>query len=106
MVESSSQDEIPNGSQETKPSPNSPAMLVNRARSELEILTGFKTDSVTRFEQISKGWRIAITAVELHRIPASTDVLAEYEVISDGNGFIINYHRIKRYFRNQIEDQE
>lgn len=106
MVESSSLDVISNGSQESKPSKSSPAMLVNRARSELEILTGFKTDSVTRFEQTSKGWRIDITAVELHRIPASTDVLAEYEVISDENGAIINYHRIKRYFRSQIENQE
>ncbi len=82
------------------------AAIIARARDELEDLIGYKVDSVSGFEKTDGGWRLAITALELCRIPATTDVLASYEVLLNGAGDIINYHRDKRYLRNQVGEAE
>ena len=76
--------------------------VISRAREELEDLTGYKVDSVSSFERTDDGWRLAITVVELRRIPAATDVLATYEVSLDEYGDVVNYHRDNRYFRDQV----
>lgn len=78
---------------------------IARAREELQGLTGHKIDSVSGFERTEGGWKLVITVVELQRIPAGTDVLASYEVMLNELGDIKNYHRGKRYFRDQVGDE-
>ena len=82
------------------------AAVIARARDELADLLGYKVDSVSGFEKTDGGWRLTVTALELCRIPATTDVLASYEVLLNEAGDIVNYHRDRRYLRNQVGDQE
>ncbi len=81
-----------------------PFELITRAKAQLQNLTGYGIDSVSGFERADSGWRLSVTVIELHRIPAATDVLASYEVDLDEVGNIIGYHRGKRYFRDQVGD--
>lgn len=76
--------------------------VITQARQELAALTGYEVDSVSGFEKTNEGWRLTVTVVEVHRIPATTDVLATYEVTLNEAGDVINYHRTNRYFRNQV----
>jgi hypothetical protein len=76
-------------------------VVIARARDELAALTGYKADSVSGFERTDEGWRLTVTAVELRRIPPSTDILATYEVTLNDAGDIVSYDRTNRYLRNQ-----
>ncbi len=78
------------------------AVVIARARDGLAALTGYKVDSVSGFERTDEGWRLTVTVVELHRIPAATDVLATYEAALNEAGDIISYRRASRYFRDQV----
>jgi len=77
------------------------AAVITRARDELAALTGYKVDSVSGFEKTDDGWQLTVTVVELHRIPASTDILATYEATLNEAGDIVNYHRGARFSRSQ-----
>lgn len=95
------------GSNESKvPPPRHPqpaaAAIVAWARDELAALTGRKVESVSGLEKTDEGWQVTVVVVELERIPASTDILATYEVVLDESGDIVNYHRGDRYLRGQI----
>ena len=76
-------------------------IVIARARDELAALTGYRADSVSGFARTDEGWRLTVTAVELRRIPPSTDILATYEVTLNDAGDIISYDRTNRYLRNQ-----
>jgi hypothetical protein len=80
------------------------AAIVAWAREELATLTGYRVDSIAGLERIDSGWQITVVVLELHRIPASTDILATYEVTLDEAGDIVNYHRGDRYLRGQVGD--
>lgn len=82
------------------------AVVITRARDELAALTGYKVDSVSGFERTDEGWRLTVTVVELHRIPATTDVLATYEATLNQAGDIISYRRANRYFRSQVGEKQ
>lgn len=80
------------------------ATIAAWARDELAALTGCKVDSIAGIEKTGEGWQLTVVVTELHRIPASTDILATYEVALDESGDIVNYHRGDRYLRGQIGD--
>jgi hypothetical protein len=77
--------------------------VVARAREQLHDLQGRDPESVTALERIDGGWRITCEVVELERIPNSTDVLATYVVELDGDGELLQYERIRRYYRAQAD---
>lgn len=72
------------------------------ARKQLEELTGFKIDSVSAVSKAESGWEVVINAVELLRIPHSTDVLASFHVQLDEEGNLESYRRSARYTRDQV----
>ena len=90
---------------EQAPAKQRPAELIALAKEQLRTLTGYGIDSVAGFAKTDGGWHLAVTVVELHRIPAATDVLANYEVDLDEAGDIVSYHRGRRYFRDQVGDE-
>jgi hypothetical protein len=67
-------------------------------------LTGRQPEGVTSLEHDEGGWRVGIEVVETHRIPDSTDVLAEYQVEVDEEGELLSYHRDRRYYRSRPEE--
>lgn len=76
-----------------------------RAMQQLELLTGKTAEGVTGLERTEDGWTVLVEAVELRRVPATTDVLATYEVETDEAGELMGYHRRHRFVRGTPGDE-
>jgi len=104
---------MPTVSQRSGPSSTRPsarrnggdAQAVTRAAlSQLADLTGRSPDTVSAIERIDDGWRVEVELVELERVPATTNILATYEVQLDNDCSLVGYRRLRRYFRNAAEE--
>jgi hypothetical protein len=71
------------------------------ARRQFEEVTALKIDSISAVSKIDSGWEVIINAVELLRIPHSTDVLSSFSVHLDDEGNLESYRRSARYTRDQ-----
>ena len=87
-------------------SPEESGQVVATAREQLAALVGKEPDSVSALERTDEGWRVTLEVVEVSRIPASTDVLASYEVELDGDRNLASYRRGRRYYRSQADAGE
>ncbi|WP_413104485.1 gas vesicle protein [Streptomyces sp. Inha503] len=91
------------------PHPRRPALVArDAARSaarHVRGLTGRTPEGVTSLERTEDGWTIGIEVVETHRIPDSTDLLAEYQVELDDRGELLSYRRTERYYRGRAENR-
>ncbi len=79
--------------------------LGNRALRELEALVGCPAEGVSGIRKDDDGWVVLVDVLELERMPATTDVLALYEVTMDSDGEVSGYRRVRRYLRSQVEDR-
>lgn len=79
--------------------------IIKGVKRELAELTGYPVDSVSALGKTDGGWRLAVSVIELSRVPTASDVLAEYEVDLDETGSVVNYSRRRRFFRNQVGDE-
>lgn len=84
---------------------NTAAAVAQRAKAELEAITGLDADHVSAVEQQPDGWHVIVDLVELRRIPAATDVLAAYEAVLGPTGLLLSYRRTRRYFRDQMIEE-
>ena len=75
------------------------------AARELRDLTGHDPEGITSVERHDEGWLIGVEVLETHRIPDSTDILAEYRVEVDGEGGLVSYRRARRYYRGRSEER-
>ena len=83
----------------------SPLDAANAARTQVAELFGKPAESIAAVARDGgRGWKVTVELVELERIPATTNILATYEVELNGDGDVVGYRRIKRYFRNAAED--
>jgi gas vesicle protein GvpO len=97
--------------QETEPEPElrkgvdarSVRRVADRAREFLQELSGADVESVSGLDRTPSGWAVTVEAVEVRRIPESTDVLATYEVELDDDGDLVRYERLRRYARAQSD---
>lgn len=80
--------------------------LAQRAKEQLQGLTGLKADTVSGITQDEKGWHITVELVEMRRIPDGNDILATYETLLDDQGDLVSYQRVRRYRRDQVMDRE
>ncbi len=65
----------------------------------MEAVLGLEAD-----EDHDGGWHVTVSVVELSRIPNSTDVLGAYRVTLDPEGELAGYRRVRRYQRNQADE--
>jgi hypothetical protein len=79
----------------------SPASIARRASAELAELVGREPESVIALDRTDEGWRVCVEVLELHRVPDTADLLAEYEVDVDDRGELVGYRRTRRYARGQ-----
>ena len=70
----------------------------------VEELTGYEAEAVTAIEWDGEFWRITVDALELERIPNTTDILGSYVVQLDEGGTLHGYRRSRRYVRGQAEE--
>jgi hypothetical protein len=68
-------------------------------------LTGYDAESVTGFEWDGDEWQLTVEALELSRIPNTTDVIGVYEVKLDEKGALRGYKRTGRHIRGQVDSQ-
>ena len=79
------------------------SVAVSAAR-ELAELIGHVPEAIVAVEKRDEGWLVQVEVVEAHRIPATTDILAVYEVEVDSDGAVIGYWRKDRYVRGRIQE--
>lgn len=68
---------------------------------QLGELTTRTPESVVGVERLEEGWRVTVEVVESARIPDSTDIMAEYEIMLDSDGDMTSYTRTARYSRGR-----
>jgi hypothetical protein len=69
-------------------------------------MTGTGAESVTGLQRTEEGWTVEVVAVELRRVPNTTDVLASYEVMLDSDGELQGYRRLERYSRGDTRSDQ
>jgi hypothetical protein len=74
------------------------------ALDEISALVGCPAEGVTGIRKNQDGWIVTVEVLELGRIPETTDVLASYDVHVDTGGDVMEYQRLRRYLRAQVED--
>jgi hypothetical protein len=67
-------------------------------------LTGYETEAITGLEWDGNYWQVKVDALELARIPNTTDVLGEYVVELDEQGVLHGYRRVRRFVRGQAAE--
>jgi hypothetical protein len=75
------------------------------AAQQLRDLSGKDPEAITGLERTEDGWRVEVDVVELRRVPATTDVIASYEVTLDESGELQGYRRLRRYSRGDARDE-
>ncbi|HEX6458053.1 MAG TPA: gas vesicle protein GvpO [Thermoleophilaceae bacterium] len=77
--------------------------LSQAALTTVEELTGYQPEAVTGLEWDGEFWRITVDALELARIPNTTDVLGTYTIQLDDKGTLRGYSRTGRFVRGQAD---
>ena len=80
--------------------------LAERARSQLVDITGLKPLSVTGTSRDEEGWHIMLEMLEMSRIPSSSDVLGDYEVVLDERGGMLRFERKRTRLRGEPTEAE
>jgi hypothetical protein len=79
--------------------------LGEAALKTVQELTGYQPEAVTGLEWDGELWRVKVDALELSRIPNTTDVLGEYEIQLDEGGTMHGYRRTRRFVRGQAREE-
>jgi hypothetical protein len=77
--------------------------LGRAAMRTVQELTGYTPEAVTALEWDGEFWEITVDALELTRIPNTTDVLGAYVVRLDEDGTLRGYRRERRFQRSDAE---
>jgi Gas vesicle synthesis protein GvpO len=79
--------------------------LSQAALTTVEELTGYTPEAVTGLEWDGEFWRVTVDALELSRIPNTTDVLASYVVQLDESGTLRGFKRARRFQRGHATQE-
>jgi hypothetical protein len=77
--------------------------VAGRARNQLQRLLGKPVEAVLGIDRDRGSWIVTVQALELVRIPNTTDVLGEYEALLDRDGEVMSYKRTRRYHRGHTD---
>ena len=79
--------------------------LSQAALATVADLTGYSPEAVTGLEWDGEYWTVTVDALELPRIPNTTDLLGCYEVKLDESGTLRGYRRKGRYVRGAAGEE-
>ena len=82
----------------------SAAELGQAALTTVQELTGYEPEAVTGLEWDGEFWQVTVDALELTRIPSTTDVLGSYVVQLDESGTFCGLRRARRFQRGQANE--
>ncbi len=80
--------------------------VIQKARTELNNLTGLEISSTVSAKKEDDGWLIIMEVIEKHSIPDGMDVLAKYETRLDADGNMLDFKRTGMRKRIDMEDAE
>jgi hypothetical protein len=78
--------------------------LSEAAMRTVQELTGYQPEAVTALEWDGEFWDVTVDALELARVPNTTDVLGSYVVRLDEGGTLRGLKRAGRYVRGQANE--
>ncbi|MEI8334204.1 MAG: gas vesicle protein GvpO [Chloroflexota bacterium] len=87
-------------------SPQTLPTIVVRTTKLLADVTGLTPVEVTGVARADQGWRVTIELLEFAKIPPANDVIAEYEVLLDGEGDLLSFQRKRSRLRSETVDSE
>jgi hypothetical protein len=76
--------------------------VAREAALQLQELIDQEIEAITAVHRDDDGWVVQIDVLELRRIPATTDVIATYEVEMDEDGDLRGYRRRNRFVRGSV----
>ncbi|GAA4731228.1 gas vesicle protein GvpO [Actinomycetospora chibensis] len=76
------------------------------ALAEVAQLTGKDTEQIVALRREGADWVLDVDVVELRRIPGTTDFMATYRVRLDDAGEVLDLHRVRRYVRGWVGDED
>jgi hypothetical protein len=79
--------------------------LARAALVAIDELTGYSPEAATGLEWDGEAWCVTVEALELQRVPNTTDVLGQYQVRLDGQGTLRGYKRVRRFVRGEAGDR-
>ncbi|MBI2848802.1 MAG: gas vesicle protein [Chloroflexi bacterium] len=77
-----------------------------RAKQQLAAVTGLKPVTVSATFRDEEGWHVSLDMLEMRRIPDSSDVLGEYEVLLDEDGNMLKFERRRTRLRGERVEKE
>jgi len=80
--------------------------VIEKARSELNSLTGLEIESTLGAAREDEGWLVSVEVIEKHSIPDGMDILATYETKLDSDGNMLEFKRTKMRKRIDMENIE
>ena len=79
--------------------------IARKAKEQLSEVTGMKPETISSVRYDEEYWYVHVETLELSRIPPTTDIMSSFLVQLDGDGDLVEYRRLRRYFRNQIQEE-
>ena len=79
--------------------------VLDQGCTAFERLSGREVEAVSSVGRVDGGWRLTVEVVELARIPESTSLLGSYEVSVDHDGNVLEFERVRRYYRNRADEE-
>jgi hypothetical protein len=80
--------------------------LARAALTTVGELTGYRPEAATGLEWDGESWCVTVEALELAKIPNTTDVLGTYEVRLDTQGTLRGYKRVGRFMRGDAGERQ
>jgi len=80
--------------------------VIQKARSELNDLTGLDISSTVEAARDEDGWKVIVEVVEKHSLPDGMDILATYETSVDPDGNMLEFKRTRMRKRIDTENDE
>ncbi len=80
--------------------------ILDQAKKQLADTTGLKPVAITRAFEDEEGWHIGVAMLEMSRIPPSTDVLGDYEVLLNDCGGMVRFERRRARLRGETGEEE
>ncbi len=80
--------------------------LAKRAKEQLAEVTGFSQVAAVGGFKDEEGWHFVVDALEMARIPESTDIIGTYVVTLDPEGSIVKFEKKRAHLRGEAYEEE
>ena len=80
--------------------------VIQKARSDLNNLTGLELSSTVGAEKEGDGWLVIMELIEKRSIPDGMDILAKYETRLDTDGNMLDFKRTGLRKRIDVSEGE